>query len=241
MPPPALADVFALPSQCAVCRSWSRARLCGACVQRFAAPTPRCRRCAIGVPAGVDVCGACLLDPPPFDSALAAVDYAYPWDSLVQRLKFHAALDLACALAALLCDAVRRRGDAPLPDRVLPVPLSAARLRERGFNQSWEIARRVARALGCNADAALLLRMKDTAHQVALPHDQRAANVRGAFAVEPRRRGEVQGRAIAIVDDVMTTGATVAESAAVLAQAGARSVQVWVVARTPLPRRGGEG
>ena len=123
MPPPALADVFALPSQCAVCRSWSRARLCGACVQRFAAPTPRCRRCAIGVPAGIDFCGACLLDPPPFDSALAAVDYAYPWDSLAQRLKFHAALDLAGALAALLCDAVRRRGDAPLPDRVLPVPL----------------------------------------------------------------------------------------------------------------------
>lgn len=236
MPLPAPAEVFALPSQCAVCRGWSRARLCEACVLRFAAPAPRCRRCAIGVPAGVEVCGACLLHPPPFEYTVAAVDYAYPWDALVQRLKFHAALDLAGALAALLRDAVRRRTDAPLPDRVLPVPLSAARLRERGFNQSWEIARRAARALRCAADAHLLLRMKDTAHQVALPHDRRAANVRGAFAVEPRRRGEVQGRVVALVDDVMTTGATVAESATVLLQAGARSVQVWVVARTPRPR-----
>jgi ComF family protein len=241
MPLPALAEVFALPSQCAVCRSWSRARLCESCMQRFAAPTSRCRRCAIGVPAGVEVCGACLLHPPPFDAALAAVDYAYPWDMLVQRLKFHAALDLASALAALLRDAVRRCAEAPLPALLLPVPLSGARLRERGFNQSWEIARRMSRELGCAADAQLLLRMKDTAHQIALPHDQRAANVRGAFAVEPRRRRELQGRVVAIVDDVMTTGATAAEIATVLLQAGARSVQVWVVARTPLPRSGGAG
>lgn len=191
------------------------------------------------MPAGVEVCGACLLDPPPFAAAVAAADYAYPWDDLVQRLKFHAALDLAGALAALLCTAVRQRNGLPPPDRLVPVPLHATRLRERGYNQSWEITRRVARDLARPADARLLLRPMETAHQVALPHAQRAANVRGALAVEPRRRHEVQDRVVAVVDDVMTTGATAAEAAAVLLRAGARSVQVWVVARTPLPRVGG--
>ncbi len=235
MPLPAPVGAWTLPSQCAVCRGWARARLCEACVQRFAAPVPRCCRCAIDVPAGVEVCGTCLRQPPPFDAALAAVDYAYPWDTLVRRLKFHAALDLAPALAERLLDAVRRQEAATTPDWLLPVPLSTARLRERGFNQAWEIARRVARALGCAADAHLLLRLKDTPHQTALPHDRRAANVRGAFAVEPLRRAQIDGRAIAIIDDVLTTGATAAEIASVLKRAGARSVQVWVVARTPRP------
>jgi ComF family protein len=124
--------------------------------------------------------------------------------------------------------------DAARPDWLLPVPLAAERLCERGYNQAWELARRVARRLPCACDARLLLRMKDTPHQLALPPERRAANVRGVFALEPRRRLEVQGRSVALVDDVMTTGATVAEIAATLLLAGARSVQVWVLARTPL-------
>jgi len=239
MRPAALFDAIAtplrlLPSQCAVCRSWARQRLCEACARRYAAPCPRCRRCAIGVPAGVAVCGACLTLAPPFDGAIAAVDYAYPWDELVRRFKFDASLDLADALAHRLLDAVRR-SDAPRPDWLLPVPLSAERLRERGYNQAWELARRVARGLPCATDAKLLLRMKDTPHQVALPPGRRAANVRGAFALEPRRRHELQGRSVAVLDDVMTTGATASEIALTLLQAGARSVQVWVLARTPRP------
>jgi ComF family protein len=228
--------VLALPSQCALCRGWSRRRLCADCVQRFAAPVARCRRCALAVPAGVETCGACLRNAPPFDAAIAAVDYAWPWDTLLQRFKFHAAFDLAAALSALLVDALRRAPAPTTPHWVLPVPLSEARLRERGFNQAWEIARRVARTLRCRADARLLLRPRDTLHQVALPHGRRQANVRGAFAVEPQRRAELAGRDIALVDDVMTTGATVAEAAGVLKRAGARSVQVWVVARTPRPQ-----
>lgn len=228
--------ILALPSQCALCRSWSRRRLCADCVQRFALTITRCRRCALTVPAGVETCGACLRQPPPWDAAVAAVDYAWPWDTLLQRFKFHGALDLAAALSALVVDALHR-APGPAPAQwVLPVPLSDERLRERGFNQAWEIARRVARTLRCRADARLLLRPRDTQHQVALPHDQRQANVRGAFALEPRRRAEVAGRDIALVDDVMTTGATVAEAASVLQRAGARSVQVWVVGRTPRPQ-----
>ncbi len=239
MRPAALLDTLTaplrrLPSQCAVCRGWARQRLCEACTLRYAAPHARCRRCAIGVPEGVAVCGACLTLPPPFDAAIAAVDYAYPWDELVRRFKFDAALDLADPLAQRLLDAVRR-SDAPLPDWLLPVPLAAGRLRERGYNQAWELARRVARGLPCTTDPKMLLRMKDTPHQVALPPGRRAANVRGAFALEPRRRNELQGRSVAVLDDVMTTGATASEIALTLLQAGARSVQVWVLARTPRP------
>lgn len=234
-PMPALPVALPLPSQCAVCRGWSSRRLCPTCLQRFAAPRPRCARCAIGVAAGIALCGACLKQPPPFDAAVAAVDYAFPWDGLVQRFKFDAALDLADGLANCLHDAVRF-SEAAVADLLLPVPLAPARLRERGYNQAWEIARRVARRLGCRADATLLLRMRDTPHQLALAPARRAANVRGAFAVEPLRRAEVGGRDIAVVDDVMTTGATAAEIATVLRQAGARSVRIWVVARTPQPQ-----
>ena len=223
-----------LPSLCAVCHGWASQRLCDVCIARYAAASPRCRRCAIGVPAGVAVCGACLTDPPPFERALAALDYGHPWGELVRRFKFDAALDLAGVLAQRLLEAVQR-SDVQRSDWLLPVPLAAERLRERGYNQAWELARRVARGLPCASDAGLLLRMKDTPHQLALPPDKRASNVRGVFALEPRRRHEVQGQSVAVLDDVMTTGATAAEIARTLLAAGARSVQVWVLARTPRP------
>ncbi len=224
--------VAATPSQCAVCHDWGQQRVCALCVTRFAPVLPRCARCAIDVPAGTALCGACLTDPPPFERTLAAVDYAHPWDGLITQFKFHAALDLAPALTQRLLSTFERSGETA-PTLLLPVPLSAERLRERGYNQAWELVRRLARAVGCRADAALLLRVKDTPHQLALAPEQRAGNMRGAFAVEPRRRAELAGASVTLVDDVMTTGATVAEAARVLLQAGASKVHVWVVARTP--------
>jgi ComF family protein len=201
---------------------------------RFAPVVARCTRCAIELPGGQDLCGACLRDPPPFARAIAAFDYAPPWDHLVAGFKFHAALDLAPVFADCLV-AATQPGTAPPPALLLPVPLSDERLRERGYNQAWELARRVGRMLKVRADARLLLRIRDTPHQIALPIERRAGNVRGAFAIEPRRRGELAGRDVALVDDVMTTGATAAEAARVLLAAGATSVQAWVVARTPRP------
>ena len=220
------------PTTCAVCRGWDVARLCRDCVARFAAPRPRCTRCAIELPGGAALCGACLREPPPFERAVAAVPYEHPWDGLVSALKFHAALELAPLLAERLAAAVEAAGAAH-PDLLLPVPLGPARLRERGYNQAWEIARRVARRLKLGASARLLLRVRDTPQQLALPRARRAGNVRGAFMLEPRRAAELRGREVALVDDVLTTGATAAEAAAVLLRAGAARVQVWVVARTP--------
>src|SRR5204863_8913677 len=122
----------------------------------FVAAVARCRRCALRVPEGVTTCGACLVTPPPFDAALAALDYGHPWDRLIGAFKFHAALDLAAPLAQLLASAWRASG-LPRPDRFVPVPLSAARLRERGYNQAWQLVRPLARRLGCPADARLRL------------------------------------------------------------------------------------
>jgi ComF family protein len=222
-----------LASVCAICRGWGSQRICADCVARFAAPVPRCRACALAVPPGIAVCGACLKSPPPWQGALAAVDYGHPWDDLLARFKFHDALDLAPALAQRMLDA-RPAGDPP-PGCLLPMPLSPQRLRERGHNQAWELARRLASKLGAEADAHWLLRVRDTPHQTALAPSQREANVRGAFAVEPRRLPATRGQAFTLVDDVMTTGASAAEATRVLLQAGAASVLVWVVARTPRP------
>jgi ComF family protein len=167
-----------------------------------------------------------------FDAALACVDYGAPWDGLVTAFKFHEALDLAPVFANAMVKAAEAE---PRPDLVLPVPLASGRLRERGYNQAWELARRIAPQLGARSEAALLLRLRETSHQLSLPTAARTGNVRGAFALEPHRRGEIAGRAIAVVDDVMTTGSTAAEIASVLKQAGAGHVSVWVFARTPRP------
>jgi ComF family protein len=232
--PPPVPSTAVLPGRCAVCRGWGRGAVCATCLARGTPARVRCTRCAIEVPAGQAVCGACLRDPPPWDAAVTAFDYAAPWDHLIARFKFHAALDLAPLFVAHLA-AAAAGASAEAPALLLPMPLGAARLRERGYNQAWELARRLARRLGLRADAGLLLRVRDTPHQVDLPFDRRAANVRDAFAVEPLRRAELAGLDVALVDDVMTTGATAAEATRVLRAAGAARVRIWIVARTPKP------
>jgi ComF family protein len=227
-----LTVVIDLPTQCAVCRGWSAQRLCADCRARHAAARTRCRTCAMPVAAGVAQCGACVLSPPPFALALAAVDYAFPWSGLVAALKFHAALDLADAMAALLADAVRAAAT-PLPALVTAVPLGRARLAERGMNQAWELARRSARRLRLPADAALIERRVETPHLADLPRDERARAIRGAFALAPGASARLRGQSVALVDDVVTTGATAGEAARTLLAAGASSVQLWSFARTP--------
>jgi ComF family protein len=223
---------FDLPTQCAVCRGWSGQRVCADCVQRHAAIKPRCSGCAIGVPPGVQRCGACITAPLPFAHAVAAVDYGFPWSGLVTALKFHAALDLTAALARLLADAVRA-SSATLPQLVVPIPLGADRQAERGMNQAWELARRVAAQLSRPAHAGLLIRRVETPHLADLPRDERARAIRGAFALAPGATAALRGQHVALVDDVMTTGATAAEAARTLLDGGAASVQLWVFARTP--------
>ena len=235
-----------LPSPCEVCRRWSDAGLCGPCVSRFAPAVPRCVRCAIALPAAEqattrqgDTCAACLASPPPWRRALSAVDYGFPWDTLVAGLKFHNRPELAATLARLLAQAISRAppgpGGLPAADLVLPVPLAPARLAARGYNQAWELARRVAAALGRRADATLLQRPLDTEPLPGQSREARAHSLAGAFMAHPTRRTELAGRHVALVDDVLTTGATAREACAVLLRAGAASVELWTLARTPEP------
>jgi ComF family protein len=184
------------------------------------------------VPAAASVCGACLREPPPWSRTVAACDYGYPWDGLLTALKFHAALDLVPARAARLAHQADASGAMPV-DTLLPVPLADARLRERGYNQAALLADAVARRLQLPCAPQALRRVVDTPHQTALPRAQRTANMRGAFAVEPGARTSLAGHRVAVVDDVMTTGATLGEIARVLQAAGVVEVQAWVVARTP--------
>ncbi len=168
------------------------------------------------------------------------MDYVFPWDRLLLGLKFGDRLEAAPLLAMRLSQALAADGvtAVELPDLILPVPLSAERLRERGYNQAHEIARRLVlppQASGPAPErqsrlcARTLLRLRHTEQQSQLPLAARRRNLRGAFAVVR----PVHGLRIALVDDVMTSGATLHEAALALRRAGAVDVQAWVVARTP--------
>jgi ComF family protein len=210
---------------CFLCRGAARGILCPACdadLPRLAGTL--CPRCALPSP-GAAVCGRCLADAPHYDATVAALAYRFPADTLVHALKFRSQLALAPLLGDLLLKCI------PAGERVdclLPVPLSKERLRERGYNQAAEIARHVAKERRVRLELTIVIRERNTRAQSDLPWSDRARNVRGAFRCER----SLDGAAIAVVDDVMTTGATLAELAATLKRAGAARVVNWVVART---------
>jgi ComF family protein len=221
-----LANLF-FGGSCFLCRGRASGILCAACdgdLPRL--PAALCPRCALQSPGGA-LCGRCLARAPHYDATVAALAYAFPADALVHALKFRSELALAPLLAQLLLKDILRH---PV-DCVVPVPLSTRRLRERGYNQAAEIARPLARAAHAPLELALCERARDTPVQTDLPWAERERNVRGAFHC-PR---SLIGARIAVVDDVMTTGATLDEIATTLKKAGATQVVNWVVART-LPR-----
>ena len=206
---------------CFLCRGAARELLCGACdadLPRLVRPL--CPRCALETPRG-ELCGRCLSRAPAYDATQAALAYEFPADALVQALKFRGELALAPLLAVLLAERVRTER----VDCIVPVPLSPERLRRRGYNQAVEIARHVP---GGKLELTLCERTRDAPPQMELPFDARQRNVRGAF----RCTRSLDGATVALVDDVMTTGATLDEIARTLKRAGAQRVVNWVVART---------
>jgi ComF family protein len=215
---------------CYLCRGRAQGLLCAACDADLpCVGAARCPRCALASPGGA-LCGRCLVAPPAYDATVAALEYRFPADVLVQQLKFAGELALAPWAGELLARAVERSA-ASRVDCVLPVPLARPRLAARGYNQAMEIARAAARTLGLPLRPELCERVRTAAAQAELPLAARAANVRGAFAC-PRL---VAGLEIAVVDDVMTSGATLGEIARTLKAAGAARVVNWVFARTPPP------
>jgi ComF family protein len=178
--------------------------------------------------------------------AAAAVAYEAPWDDWVLGLKFRAALELAQPMAALCVQAWQANADAPdtdgqsasaqaIPWAVVPVPLGPGRLRERGYNQAWELARRMARMLDLPALPNALLRLRDTRAQSELGRRERLANLAGALVAEPGVAGRLHGSRVLLVDDVWTTGATLTACAHALHAVGVSEVSACVFAATPLP------
>ena len=216
-----------LPPACLLCAGYGAADgLCQGCnraLPRLRAP--HCPICA-APGTGAKVCGRCLTRRPAYDRVVAALVYAFPADALVRTLKYRGGLACARPLAAALADALDSE---PYPDLVMPMPLAPRRLRERGFNQAMEIARLVGAEFGLAITANGCRRSRESAPQASLPWKERAANVRNAFACEL----DLEGKTIAVVDDVLTTGATLNELALTLKRRGAREVWGWVVARTP--------
>ncbi len=218
-----------VPGLCAVCGSWPAQPVCDACVARFAQPLPRCSSCALPLAAPATRCGACILQPPQLDACLAAVTYAYPWSGLIQNWKFGQHSAWSGPLALLLHSAPWVEPALEQTHLLLPMPLSRARLAERGFNQALELARRLDRT---KLDPTLLLRIRDTPPQSALSRRERLRSVHGAFAVAPLRASALVGKRVVLVDDVMTTGASLNAAAAVLRAAGASHITGVVLART---------
>jgi len=232
----ALLDLV-FPPFCPVCRArldeGRRDPLCARCwrgLERI--DPPWCRVCGLPVQAAAGarpLCGPCRLRPPAFAYARAAARYEEIVREALHAFKFRGRRGLAAPLGDLLIEAVSGRLPVGLPDLLVPVPLHRRRERERGFNQASLLARRLGRAWSRPVRDDVLIRAVATASQTALAAPARRANVRGAFRL--RRPELIAGRHVVLVDDVLTTGATLSECAGCLTDGGAATVGVLTVAR----------
>ncbi|MGB4812061.1 MAG: ComF family protein [Methylophilaceae bacterium] len=212
-------------SQCVLCTAPVKTSkgLCSACFD--ALPwhnAPQCQQC--GLLSNHPICGQCLKSAPEFDVTVAALRYAFPLDALMQQFKYGSTLQTA----HLFADLISAHHAMQNLDLIIPMPLHPKRLKERGFNQSLEIAKLLAKQQNIPIDYHCCARTKYTAPQASLPLKERVKNIKGAFACHI----DLTGKRIAIIDDVMTTGASLNELAKTLKKAGAAHVECWVVART---------
>lgn len=191
--------------------------------------TACCATCALPLPIATEACGHCQRKPPPWQRAWAPFRYGWPLDRLETRFKFGRDLAAGRLLTALW----QRQGvPAELPQLIMPVPLHSGRLRERGYNQAWELAQELAAALKIASRCDLLQRTRATSAQTGLDAAARRRNVRGAFRLQA---GALLPAHVALIDDVMTTGTTLTACAKVLRRAGAARVDVWALARVSAP------
>ncbi|WP_165819275.1 ComF family protein [Tamilnaduibacter salinus] len=173
------------------------------------------------------LCGACHRNPPPFDRVVAPWAYQFPVSALISRFKYQKQRPDGKPLARLFAERLRDAGRTP-PQALIPVPMAPSRERRRGFNQAEEIAIWMSRQLNIPVYRQSLTRANHTQTQSGLSRRERLANLKGAYRV----RGPVPSH-VALVDDVMTTGATVRAASRILREHGAATIEVWVLARTP--------
>lgn len=222
------------PSRCLLCGHKGQklgheaVDLCSNCQRQLPFNEMACLSCALPLPQDISpgaICGKCQKKPPAFDASLSLFRYEQPVVWLIQQLKFNDRLAHARLLGGLLAQKIQRYD--MLSQCIIPVPLFRKRLRQRGFNQSVELAKPVAKKTGLPLELNLIERVKPTESQTGLDSRQRRKNIKGAFGVVKA----IPYRRVAIVDDVVTTGSTVNEIACVLKRAGVKHVDVWSIAR----------
>lgn len=203
--------------------------LCPPCQKDLPANRWHCRQCALPLPFLPEdaVCGECLTSPPAFSRTLIPFRYQFPVDGMISRYKYNRQRRFARPLIAGLAHYLNLK-DPALPDALIPMPMHPKRHRKRGFNQAQDIAEHVGKALGIPVAGHIVKRKHATRSQRELTREQRLTNLQGVFEV----CAKVPER-IAIVDDVVTTGATVRALSSTLKNAGAGDIQIWALARTP--------
>ncbi|UUQ62851.1 ComF family protein [Pseudomonas fuscovaginae UPB0736] len=209
--------------------------LCSPCESELPWLLDYCQTCALPLPVAGLTCGQCLKRPPSFEQVIAPWTYHFPVDSLITRFKHQSQWPLGRLLGELLALALRERFDhgLPRPDLLLPVPMAVKRQRQRGYNQAAMLMNWLGKCLQISGDEHRLLRIQDTVAQQELDARARRRNLQNAFALAPG--ASVEGLHLALVDDVLTTGATAESLARLLLRAGARRVDVYCLARTPKP------
>ena len=222
---------------CLLCDEPAEAEMpiCVACEAEMPWLGEHCQTCALPLATAGLTCEGCLLEPPAYEQVAVPWRYDFPVDSLITRFKHNAKWPFGHLLADVLSQYLQHRfdEDLPRPDALLPVPLAAKRLRQRGFNQAAMLARWLSRQLDLPCEENVVRRIQDTSAQQDLDAKARKRNLRNAFALTTD--AHVKGRHLALVDDVLTTGATAQALARLLMNAGAARVDVYCLARTPKP------
>lgn len=223
-----------LPRHCVMCGTCSGAQnLCLPCAAELPRNGHACQLCALPLVHPADrICGHCLAKTPPWTSTTAALLYRFPVDQLVCRFKFGRNLPCGQILGREMIHAVRY-GVESMPDCIIPVPLHRSRHFLRAFNQADLLARQLGKELGIPVHGSFLRRCRHTRAHSGLDAASRRKNIRGAFACKAPASRQAMLQHVALVDDVMTTGATLSECTRVLKKAGAANISVWVAARAP--------
>lgn len=230
---------YLFPCQCLLCASSIKgALICEGCYGDLPYLYARnlCQQCSLEIVSDADYCGHCLRQPPAFSQSFIPFAYQYPLDNLIHQFKYRRKLTCGKALGQLLADYLQHQGPEQLgwqlPELVIPAPMHWQRRWGRGFNQADILASYVAQALQLPLASRCIQRRHPTQSQKELTRAERQHNLRSAFAINPKQLAAIKGKRIALVDDVVTTTATVRELSQLLIKAGAKDVQVWALART---------
>ncbi len=221
-----------LPYQCALCADSTHNSfgLCQGCMAELPFIYRACTRCSLPITYSGLLCGKCLINPPVYDECHAIFAYQPPLNYLISACKFHHKLNYTRLLGLLMAKSLPTRLKV-LPELLIPVPLHKRRLAERGYNQSLEIARPISKSLHIPIDYNCCSRIRSTIAQTGLTGKKRQQNIKNAFAITQK----INAKHIAIIDDVVTTGSTVAELSKLMRAQGVQHIQVWCCARTISP------